>query len=126
MALVADLSGLYALYDASEKYHRAVRQVLATERGAVIVPTVILADVDYLLREYLGIGAELDFLDGIRDARLDRRDGSAGERQYADRRRGMFDILGLCAAKCVKAFAGFTGYQGWIARLSGSYFARIT
>jgi hypothetical protein len=67
MAIVAGSSGLYALYDASEKYHRAVRQVLTTEPGAVIIPTVILAEVDYLLREHLGIGAELDFLDGIRE-----------------------------------------------------------
>lgn len=34
-------------------------------RGAIIVPTVILAELDYLLREFLGVDAKLDFLKGI-------------------------------------------------------------
>ena len=39
--------------------------MLEAERGPIIVPTAILAEVDYLLREFLGIDAELDFLGGI-------------------------------------------------------------
>ncbi|GMQ75240.1 MAG: type II toxin-antitoxin system toxin ribonuclease C26 [Gammaproteobacteria bacterium] len=65
MTLVADSGALYALYDADDAHHAAVRQVLETERGPIIVPTAILAEVDYLVREFLGIDAELDFLGGI-------------------------------------------------------------
>jgi len=65
MTLVADSGALYALYDADDSHHAAVRQVLEAERGPIIVPTAILAEVDYLLREFLGVDAELDFLSGI-------------------------------------------------------------
>ncbi len=67
MTLVADSGALYALYDADDSHHAAVRQVLETERGPIIIPTAILAEVDYLLREFLGIDAELEFLRGITD-----------------------------------------------------------
>jgi len=60
MSLVADTGGLYALYDASDEYHEAVRALIKTESGPVIVPTAILGERDHLLREFLGIDAELD------------------------------------------------------------------
>ena len=65
MSLIADSGALYAIYDAGDAQHRRVRRVVERERGPIIVPTLILAEVDYLLREFLGIAAELDFLDGI-------------------------------------------------------------
>jgi uncharacterized protein len=65
MALVADTGALYALYDADDLHHAAVRQVVEGERGPIILPVVILAELDYLLREFLGVEAELDFLEGI-------------------------------------------------------------
>ena len=65
MALVADTGALYALYDADDLHNAAVRQVVEGERGPIILPVVILAELDYLLREFLGVEAELDFLEGI-------------------------------------------------------------
>ncbi|MFQ5545605.1 MAG: PIN domain-containing protein [Acidiferrobacterales bacterium] len=65
MTLVADSGALYALYDADDAHHAEVRLVVENERGAIIIPTVILAELDYLLREFLGVDAELDFLDNI-------------------------------------------------------------
>ena len=65
MTLVADTGGLYALYDADDAHHVRVRRVIEQERGLIIIPMAILAEVDYLLREFLGVDAELDFLDGI-------------------------------------------------------------
>ena len=65
MALVADSGALYALYDASDTHHAAARTVIEQERGSVIVPMAILGELDYLLREFLGVDAELDFLDGL-------------------------------------------------------------
>lgn len=65
MTLVADSGALYALFDADDSHHPAVREVLDAERGPIIVPTAILAEIDYLLREFLGIDAELDFPNGI-------------------------------------------------------------
>jgi hypothetical protein len=63
--LVVDTGGLYALYDTDDAHHAEVRRVVEQEPGMLIVPVVILAELDYLLREFLGVDAELDFLDGI-------------------------------------------------------------
>jgi predicted nucleic acid-binding protein len=65
VAIVADSGALYALYDVRDAHHATVRQAIEHERGPFLVPMAILAEVDYLLRTYLGIDAELDFLDGI-------------------------------------------------------------
>ena len=50
MALVADTGALYALYDADDLHHAAVRQVVEGERGPIILPVVILAELDYTSR----------------------------------------------------------------------------
>ncbi len=65
MTLVADTGALYALYDADDTHHAAVRGVIEDEPGAIVIPVVILAELDYLLRTFLGIDAELDFLNGV-------------------------------------------------------------
>jgi predicted nucleic acid-binding protein len=64
-SLVADSGALYAIYDRHDQHHRRVRAVMEHEKGAIIVPTAILAEVDYLLGAKLGIDAELDFLSDI-------------------------------------------------------------
>lgn len=65
MALIADSGAIYALYDARDRYHSAVAHVIDNERGAIIVPMAILAEIDYLLRIRLGSRALLRFLEGI-------------------------------------------------------------
>ncbi len=65
MTLVADSGALYALYDADDAHHAGVREVIDGEQGAIILPMVMLGELDYLLRESLGIDAALDFLDAI-------------------------------------------------------------
>jgi predicted nucleic acid-binding protein len=65
MTLVADTGALYALYDADDIHHAAVCRALENERGPIVIPVVILGELDYLLREFLGVDAELDFLRGL-------------------------------------------------------------
>ncbi len=65
MSLIADSGALYAIFDADDAHHTGVCEVLESERGTVIVPVAILAELDYLLREFLGIEAELDFMDSL-------------------------------------------------------------
>ena len=55
MTLVADSGAIYALYDADDGHHGAVRRVVERERPPIVVPSVLLAEVDYLLREFLGV-----------------------------------------------------------------------
>ena len=70
MSLVADTGGLYALYDADDAHHAAIRDIVHEERGPIIVPSAVLGELDYLLREFLGIDAEIDFLDGLSSGAL--------------------------------------------------------
>ena len=67
MALICDTGGVYALYDADDVQHAAVRAVVEAERGPLYLPSVLLAELDYLLTTHLGIDAELDFLQGVAD-----------------------------------------------------------
>lgn len=60
--VVVDSGALYALYDADDRHHAAVRAVIDEHRGPLIVPVALLAEIDYLLLEFLGVDAELDFL----------------------------------------------------------------
>lgn len=62
MGLIVDSGALFALYDRSDRQHSAVRAAVERETGALVVPIAILAEIDYLLREFLGVEAELDFL----------------------------------------------------------------
>jgi predicted nucleic acid-binding protein len=66
LILVADTGALYALYDAEDRHHETVKAALEAHRGPVVVPSAILSEVDYLLREFLGVQAELDFIASLR------------------------------------------------------------
>ncbi len=67
MTLIADSGALYALYDAKDSHHAAVRKAFERHPGPLIVPSAILSEIDYLLREFLGVDAELDFLDDLQN-----------------------------------------------------------
>jgi predicted nucleic acid-binding protein len=66
MSAVADTGALYVLYDAGDRDHQRVREALQTIRGPIYVPTALLAEIDYLLREWLGVDAELAFLASLK------------------------------------------------------------
>ena len=65
MTLVADSGALYALYDKTDSWHHDVQRVVKHLNRPIIVSAGILAEVDYLLRKFLGVAAELAFLDGF-------------------------------------------------------------
>ena len=65
MALICDTGGLYALYDADDAHHAAVRAAVEAEAGPLYLPAILSAELDSLLTTRLGADAELDFLDGL-------------------------------------------------------------
>jgi predicted nucleic acid-binding protein len=65
LAIVADSGGIFALYDRKDRHHTAVRLVLDEERSLVVIPSAVLGELDYLLRQHLGIRAEMDFVESI-------------------------------------------------------------
>jgi hypothetical protein len=65
LAIVADSGASFALYDRKDRHHAAVRRVLDKEHSLVIIPSAVLGELDYLLREHLGIQAEIDFIESV-------------------------------------------------------------
>ena len=59
--LIADTGAIYAFYDGSDQYHLAVREIINKNIGKIIIPDLILVEIDYLLGHLLDVQAELDF-----------------------------------------------------------------
>lgn len=62
MAVVADSGGVYGLYDRRDSAHVRLRAALEHERDQIVIPSVVLGEIDYLLRVRLGSKALLQFL----------------------------------------------------------------
>lgn len=107
MALIADSGALYALYDARDRHHSAVAQVIARETGAIIVPMAILAEIDYLLRVRLGNRAVARFLEGIASGGFSLEPFTSQDlsrcqallKTYADLDLGLADAAVIAAAE---------------------------
>jgi uncharacterized protein len=65
MALICDTSGVVALYDADDAQHLACAAVVEWEPGALLLPVILLAEIDYLLRLRLGSDAALEFIEAV-------------------------------------------------------------
>jgi len=65
MALICDTSGLFALYDAGNIDHEAAVAVVAAETGDLLVPIVLLVEIDYLFHSRLGADAARDFFRAV-------------------------------------------------------------
>ena len=78
MIVVADTGALFALYDADDVHHEEVRRFFEEHDGPLLVPTAILGELDYLLRENLGVDAELDFLPACKVAPSSSRRAALG------------------------------------------------
>ncbi len=60
--IIADTSGLLALFNEREPRHREVRAALAGVRDAVVVSPYVVAELDYLVATRIGVAAELAVL----------------------------------------------------------------
>jgi hypothetical protein len=65
MALICDTSGVYALYDADDAAHKSTTTLVETETGPLLLPVILLAEIDYLLQSCLGTDAALDFVESV-------------------------------------------------------------
>jgi len=65
MALICDTSGIYALYDADCFEHSVISAVCEAEIGPLLLPVILLAEIDYLLHSRLGPDAAIDFMQAI-------------------------------------------------------------
>ena len=65
MALICDTSDVYALYDANDSEHAAVTAVVESEPEALLLPVILLAEIDYLFYLRLGPDAALEFIEAV-------------------------------------------------------------
>lgn len=69
MTLLLDTGAVYAYYDRDDDWHAAMRAEIDAEPGALVVPAVVLPEVDHLLGTRIGRTARLalygDIVDGV-------------------------------------------------------------
>jgi uncharacterized protein len=63
--IVLDTSGLLAALDADQRHHERARQALDADPGPFLLSPFVLAELDYLLLERVGIQAERALLDEV-------------------------------------------------------------
>lgn len=64
-AIIADTGVLYALVDASDAWHRRVRDWWESNSRPLVVPVTVLPEVTYLLQTRIGVHAELAFVNTV-------------------------------------------------------------
>jgi predicted nucleic acid-binding protein len=70
MTLLVDAAPLVALADRRDPFQETIENILSEERGQLIVPAPVTAEVDYLLGRRLGSGARRAFLDDLAAGRF--------------------------------------------------------
>jgi predicted nucleic acid-binding protein len=110
MAIIVDTGPLYALADADDQSHRAVAKFVAATRETLIVPSPVVPEVCYLLGEYLGADAEIEFLQSLIGQELllehlntkDLQRAVEILKQYHDAEFGMVDASVMAMAERLK------------------------
>jgi len=100
VTLIVDAAPLVALGDSRDRLHAAVGDVMRAERGELIVPAPVSAEVDYLIRRRGSIQAARAFLRDVAAGRFRVEGLTADEHgtvarldeQYADLDLGLADI----------------------------------
>lgn len=100
MTLIVDAAPLVAAADVMDVNRSAVQRVILSETGAVIVPAVVTAEVDYMLGRRLGRAARLANLSDLAAGRFVVESLDRGEHQmvldlehrYADLDAGLADL----------------------------------
>jgi predicted nucleic acid-binding protein len=99
MALVVDAGAMYALADADDPGHAAVREALLREMEDLVTTELAVAEADYLILDRLGAEAEAAFLEDLAEGTylvecLDRtalRQSADLIARYRDLRIGLAD-----------------------------------
>jgi predicted nucleic acid-binding protein len=63
--IIADTSGLLALFNAREPRHNEVRKVVERDLEPMVVSPYVVAEIDYLVATRLGVDAELRVLNEL-------------------------------------------------------------
>jgi predicted nucleic acid-binding protein len=65
--VIADSGGVYAIYDGGDEHHERVSSFLRTHRPTIFIPAPLLGELGYMLAEWLGEPAVVQFLKDLQD-----------------------------------------------------------
>jgi predicted nucleic acid-binding protein len=65
VTVVADTGAIVALMDADEQHHAVMKELYRADPSRWILPSAILAEVDYLVAHHLGSGAQRAWLSDL-------------------------------------------------------------
>jgi uncharacterized protein len=107
MAIIVDTGPLYALADVDDQYHDKVESYISSIDEPLVVPSPVVPEVCYLLLEYLGTEAEMQFLRSLANQELLVEHFTAKDvgrsleilEQYRDARFGMVDATIMAIAE---------------------------
>jgi len=111
--IVADTGGIVALVDRDDPDHAALRARFLDDPSSWVVPWIILAEVDHLLRHHVGSRPAALFLDDIAHGRYRLEAGREEDlqradelcRQYASLDLGLVDGAVIATAERLRARA---------------------
>ncbi len=97
--IIADTSGLVALFNSKEPEHNVVRRLVSEIEAPLVVSPYVVAELDYLVARRVGVDAELAVLEELASgayelAQLDAADlarASALIERYRDQSIGVAD-----------------------------------
>ena len=67
MAIIGDSGAIYGLYDRRDSFHSRLRAAVERERDRIVIPSPLLGEIGYLLRERLGVAAVIQFLADVEE-----------------------------------------------------------
>ncbi|HEX9406675.1 MAG TPA: PIN domain-containing protein [Thermoanaerobaculia bacterium] len=65
MAILLDTGIVYAFYDRDDAWHKRARVLFEKEQGGLIIPAPVIPEVDHLLGNRLGAGAQTALYKGL-------------------------------------------------------------
>lgn len=74
MALILDTGPLYASMDRRDPDHHSCRTLIDEARDRLVVPAPVIPELDYFVRQRLGVGPMLAFLQDIADGAYEVED----------------------------------------------------
>ena len=104
--MIVDTGILYALADRDDRHHRLAKELFHLPEHR-IVPEPVVAEADWLILEYLGVDAEIRFVEDVArgvlavesPTRSDRQRAAALVRQYRDLKIGYVDATTVAIAE---------------------------
>jgi predicted nucleic acid-binding protein len=104
--MIVDTGILYALADRDDRHHRTAREILGRPEART-VPEPVVVETDWLILEYLGVGAEEAFLRSLTEGSLAVECPTAADRaraeelveRYRDLRIGYVDAVTVAIAE---------------------------